>query len=247
MPGERWKEAGRITRRLCEAGFRVSIDSFDRNEVEAAVENGAELVLSCNGSNKTWAAELPAELVVIPDDPRDLHTLEDTVAYLSERGCRFRLDPVLEPIGFGFAESLSRYYAVRKQWPDCEMMMGVGNLTELTEVDTAGVNVLLAAICEELNIRSILTTEVINWARSAVREFDLARRLVHYAVRHRQLPKHVDSSLVMLRDPRLPNQTDEELARLAANLTDPNFRIFVEGGQIHVMNRDGYWKGTRCL
>ncbi len=165
-------------------------------------------------------------------------------AHLSERGCRFRLDPVLEPIGFGFAESLSRYYAVRKQWPDCEMLMGVGNLTELTEVDTAGVNVLLAAICEELNIRSILTTEVINWARTAVREFDLARRLVHYALKHRQLPKHVDSSLVMLRDPRMPNQTDEELARLAADLTDPNFRIFVEGGQIHVMNRDGYWKGT---
>ncbi len=244
VPGERWNNAGHVTRRLCEAGFRVSIDSFDREEVEAAVENGAELVLSCNSINKTWAAELGAELVVIPDDPRDLRSLEETVAYLSERGCRFRLDPVLEPIGFGFAESLSRYYAVRKQWPDCEILMGVGNLTELTEVDTAGVNVLLAAICEELNIRSILTTEVINWARTAVREFDLARRLVHYAVTQRQLPKHVDSSLVMLRDPRLADPAEEELARLAAKLTDPNFRIFVEGDQIHVMNRDGYWKGT---
>ncbi|MCA9067969.1 MAG: dihydropteroate synthase, partial [Planctomycetaceae bacterium] len=220
------------------------IDSFDRAEVEAAVNNGAELVLSCNGTNRDWAADLEAELVVIPDNPRDLSTLEDTIAHLTKRGARFRLDPILEPIGFGFAESLARYYEVRRRFPDCEMMMGIGNLTELTEVDTAGMNVLLAAICEELKIRSILTTEVINWARSAVKEFDLARRLVHYAIQNRQLPKHVDSSLVMLRDPRLAGRTAEELTQLADSLTDPNFRIFVEGDQIHVMNREGYWKGT---
>lgn len=244
IPGESWRDAGRATRQLREAGHRVSIDSFDRAEVEAAVENGAELVLSCNSSNRNWAAELNAELVVIPDNPRDLSTLEDTIAHLTERGARFRLDPILEPIGFGFADSLARYYEVRRRFPDCEMMMGIGNLTELTEVDTAGMNVLLAAICEELNIRSILTTEVINWARSAVKEFDLARRLVHYAIQNRQLPKHVDSSLVMLRDPRLPERTEEELTQLASSLTDPNFRIFVEGDEIHVMNRDGYWRGT---
>ena len=104
-------------------------------------------------------------------------------------------------------------------------------------------NVLLAAICEELRIHSILTTEVINWAHSAVREFDLARKLVHHAIKHRQLPKHLDASLVMLRDPKLPNRGEEELVRLAQSLTDPNFRIFVEGDQIHVMNRAGYWKG----
>lgn len=244
VPGESWAKAGATTRRLREAGYRVSIDSFDRREVEAAVENGAELVLSCNSTNREWAADLNAELVVIPDNPRDLSTLEETILFLTEKRCRFRVDPILEPIGFGFATSLARYYEVRKRWPACEMLMGVGNLTELTETDTAGINVLLAAICEELSIRSILTTEVINWARSAVKEFDLARRLVHHAVQNRQLPKHLDSSLVMLRDPKLPDRGDEELTRLAENLTDPNFRIFVEGDQIHVMNRNGYWKGT---
>jgi dihydropteroate synthase len=116
-------------------------------------------------------------------------------------------------------------------------------VTELTEVDSAGLNILLAAVCEELSIRSILTTEVINWSRSSVREFDLARRLVHYAIKNRQLPKHLDSSLVMLRDPKLPLRTQEELAQLATSLKDPNFRIFVEGGEIHVMNREGYWRG----
>ncbi len=62
------------------------------------------------------------------------------------------------------------------------MMMGIGNVTELTEVDSAGVNMILAAICEELGIQSVLTTQVINWCRSAVAEFDMARRLVRHAV-----------------------------------------------------------------
>ena len=57
------------------------------------------------------------------------------------------------------------------------MMMGVGNLTELTDVDSAGVNTILVGFCEELKIRSVLTTTVINWARSSVREIDLVRKL----------------------------------------------------------------------
>ena len=80
--------------------------------------------------------------------------------------------------------------------------MGTGNLTELTDVDSAGVNTILIGFCQELSIRSVLTTAVINWARSSVREIDLARRLVHHAVLYHSLPKHVEPRLVALRDPR---------------------------------------------
>jgi len=51
-----------------------------------------------------------------------------------------------------------------------EMLMGVGNLTELTDADSAGLNVLLLGFCQEVGVRSVLTTEVINWCRSCVRE-----------------------------------------------------------------------------
>lgn len=122
-------------------------------------------------------------------------------------------------------------------------MMGVGNISEMAEVDSAGVNLLLAAICQELGIHSVLTTEVINWARTSVREFDLARRLVKHAIDNRTLAKHVDPQLVMLRDPKLNEFGEDTLTKLAASLKDPNYRIFVEGGQIHVMNRDGCWRG----
>ena len=122
--------------------------------------------------------------------------------------------------------------------------MGVGNLTELTDVDSAGVNVLLAGFCQELGIRSVLTTEVINWARSSVKEFDLARRLVYHAVREKVLPKRLEPNLVMLRDPKLYEQGDEALAELAARVTDRNYRIFAERGEIHVLNGSVYFCGT---
>jgi dihydropteroate synthase len=148
-----------------------------------------------------------------------------------------RIDPVLEPIGFGFAGSLGRYLQVRERYPDAEMMMGIGNLTELTDVDSAAVNVVLLGFCEELAIRSVLTTQVINWARSSVRECDLGRRLVYHSVRGRVLPKHLEPRLVMLRDPAVLEPTAEELDRLARDIKDHNYRVFVSGGEVHLVSR----------
>src|SRR5207302_8050139 len=129
--------------------------------------------------------------------------LDRTVELLHGWGVPFRIDPAIEPIGFGFAASLGRYLDVHRRYLDAEMMMGVGNLTELTDVDSAGVNVTLLGFCQELGIRSVLTTEVINWCRSSVRELDLARRLVYHACREHVLPKHLEPDQVMLRDPKL--------------------------------------------
>ena len=48
----------------------------------------------------------------------------------------------------------------------------------------------------------------------------------------------------MLRDPRLHAIGEDGLRQLASRVTDPNFRVFAEGGLIHLMNRDGYWHGS---
>lgn len=248
-PGSTWGGVGDAVRALRAAGFRVSIDSFDPGEVEAALAAGAELVLSINGTNADaavgWVARFPAaEFVVIPDTPSDLASLDRTVARIAASGVKYRLDPILEPIGFGFAASLGRYVEVRRTYPDAPMMMGVGNLTELTDADSAGVNVLLAGFCQELGIRSVLTTEVAPWCRSAVREFHLARRLVYHAVREKVLPKRLEPGLVMLRDPKVHEQGEAALAELARRVTDRNYRIFAERGELHVINGSVYLRGT---
>ncbi len=244
IPGETWSGVGSVVAALRSNGFRVSIDSFERSEVEAAVENGAELVLSGQGPHLSWQTAIPAEFVIIPDTPEETSTLRSTAEVFAAAGRTVRWDPILEPIGFGFAASLARYDRVREEHPDVAMMMGIGNLTELSEVDSVGVNFLLAALCEELRIGSVLTTSVINWCRTAVQEFDIARRLVRYAIQRRTLPKHVHGQLVMLRDPRVHDLGEHGLSELRQRITDPNFRIFAERGEIHLLNRDGYWHGS---
>ena len=248
-PGSAWPGVGESVRELKSQGFRVSIDSFDIIEVRAALEAGAELILSISGVNlaesRRMLRDFPhVEVVAIPDTPDDLESLWRTVEALQSDGVKHRLDPIIEPIGFGFAASLGRYLETRRRYPDAEMMMGIGNLTELTDTDTAGVNVLLAGFCQELGIRSVLATEVINWGRSAVKEFALARRLVHYAVTHKTLPKRLEPDLVILRDPKLHELGEAALAELADRITDRNYRLFAERGELHILNGDVYLRGT---
>jgi dihydropteroate synthase-like protein len=234
-PDGPWTGVGDVVAALRDDGHRISIDSLDPREIEPAVRAGAELVLSVNSSNRVAATNWGCEVVVVPDDPRTLTGLDETVENLAAAGMRLRIDPVIEPIGFGFAASLGRYLQVRDRYPDAEMMMGIGNLTELTDADSAAMNVVLLGFCEELGIRSVLTTQVINWARSSVRECDLARRLVYHSIRHRVLPKHLEPGLVMLRDPDLTELSADELSRLASQIRDANYRVFVAGGEVHVV------------
>jgi dihydropteroate synthase len=243
-PGSDWAGVGDAVRALRDAGLRASVDSFNPREVEAAVAAGAELVLSVNGSNLAGARSWGCEVVVLPDVPDDLGGLDRSVEALAGWGVPFRIDPVLEPIGLGLAASLGRYLEVRRRYPAAELLMGVGNVTELTDVDSAGVNVLLLGFCQEVGVRSVLTTEVINWCRSCVRELDLARRLVYYAHKERVLPKNLEPDLVLLRDPRLRTHGAAGLAELAARVTDRNFRLFAERGLLHVFNGQMSLQGT---
>ncbi|MCA9126188.1 MAG: dihydropteroate synthase [Planctomycetales bacterium] len=235
-PGHRWLAVADAVKRLRDENLRVSIDSFDHQEVSRACSAGAELVLSVNSSNRAAAVDWDTEVVVIPDDPSQEKSFEETENFLRQRRIPMRLDPILEPIGCGFAQSLARYMRCRERYPDSKMMMGIGNITELTDADSAGINVLLLGICEELQIQSVLTTAVINWARTSVQECKLARQLVHYACQHRVPAKHIESNLVTLRDPRVKEYDLEILDSLARSIRDNNFRIYTRDDQIHAIS-----------
>lgn len=246
-PGVPFPDLGDVVRELVAAGHRVSVDSFEPGEILAAVRAGATLVLSVNGGNLEVARELRgsgATVVAIPDFGAGLETLEPTLAALDGWGVPYLADPIVEPIGFGFFASLERYAELHRRHPGVPMLMGVGNITELTAADSTGVNALLIAICQELGVRAVLTTEVIPWARGSVREIDVARRLMHHAVTHRTPPKRLDDRLVTVKDPRILAYTEAELRALQAAVTDPNFRIFADRDTITVFNHERFVRGT---
>jgi dihydropteroate synthase-like protein len=242
-PGGPFRGIGDLVKALRDEGLRVSVDSLDPAEIEPAARAGAELILSVNSTNIDCARGLGCEVVVIPDQPSSLHGIDRSVEKLSAWGVPFRIDPVIEPIGFGFAASLGRYLAVRERHPDVEILMGIGNLTELTDADSAAINLVLLGFCEEIGIRSVLTTEVIGWARSSVRELDIARRLVHFTVTRHRLPKHIEPRLHLLRDENVQQHGAETLRDLAARIKDRNFRIFAEDGRIHVLGAGTHLTG----
>jgi dihydropteroate synthase len=246
-PGVEFPALGEVVRHLRDAGMRVSVDSFEPAEILAAVEAGAELVLSVNGSNLDVARELAgtsARVVVIPDFGEGLDTLARSIETLAGWQVGYMIDPVIEPIGFGFMASLERYAEVHRRYPEAALLMGIGNITELTSADSTGLNALLLAICEETGVRAVLTTEVITWARGAVREVDVARRLMHHAVSHRTIPKGLDDRLLTVKDPVILEYSEEELRSLHAAVRDPNFRIFADRHTITIFNNELFVRGT---
>ena len=239
-PGETWHSVSDAVKALVGNGFKVSIDSFNPDEVTKATRAGADLVLSVNRSNREQAADWGVEVVAIPDVPDDIQSLVETRNWLADKGIAFRLDPILEPFGHGLMASLERYSTFRRLFSEDRMMMGIGNVTELTDVDSVGLNVFLVGICAELGIESVLTTEVIGWARSSVREIDHARRLMHYSVARKQIPKYLEPNLVILRDPRTHTHGPETLAELQKTIKDPNWRLFAEDGLLYALNNNHF-------
>jgi len=244
-PGMRWSEVADAVQALKDVGIKTSIDTFDIWEAGQASAAGASLVLSVNHSNRDAAQDWGCEVVVVPDDIADFASgMLETVELLNKQGVPFRLDPILEPIGCGFAASMGRYLSTRLMFPDAAIMMGIGNLTELTDCDSAGINTLLLGFCEEQQIGSVLTTQVIPWAQSSVLECDLARRLVNYAVRHKIPPKHFEERLVMLRDPVRSGVSTTAIASLVENIKDNNYRILIDDTQIHLISAGVHIRGS---
>ena len=240
------RDLGRVVGLLRNRGFRVSVDTFDEAEALAGDAAGAEMILSLDSRNLHLAGRLRnAVPVVIPDAGEGLPSLLRNVEAARRAGAaRVIADAVLDPIHFGFAESLWRFFEARRALPEVEMLMGVGNLTELTAADSAGVNAVLLGVMSEIGVRYALTTEVAAWARGSVRELDCGRRMMHHARTRRMLPKGFDGRLVTARDTRVTRPTETELRALQARLTDRNFRIDTDGEAIYVFNNDRFVKTT---
>ena len=229
---------------LKERGFSVSLDTFDPETILRADKAGIDMLLSVNSQNIALASELHCKVVVIPDFGEGLTSLERNAAQLDAWGVPYVMDPILDPISFGFMESLHRFYETRRCHPHAEMLMGLGNLTELTDADSIGINAVMAGIVTELGINYVLSTEVISWARGAVKELDLARKLMYYAHKNRLPPKDIDDSLITVKDPPHESFGEAELRHMHQLVNDKNFRIFTDSTWIYVFNRDIFIRST---
>ncbi len=232
---------------LKQESLEVSVDSVNPDELLRGGRAGADYLLSLSESTLWVAEEVASTPVLIPEGQGGMESLCRAVDKLRGAGRNFIADSILDPIHFGFTASLLRYAELRRRYPEIQIMMGTGNVTELTEADTTGINALLFGVMSELAINCILTTEVSPHARCAVREADRARRIMRAAKQEESIPKGIDDGLLMVHERKPFPYTSEEVAELAAEIRDPSYRVQVTEGGIHVFNRDGMETDTDPL
>jgi dihydropteroate synthase-like protein len=219
----------------------VSVDSAEPDELRRGGAAGADYLLSLTERNIAIAEETGARPVLIPAQHGDLASLYRAAEEAEKRGFKAILDPVLDPIHFGFAESLARYREARARLPDAEMLMGTGNLTELTDADSVGVTALLIGICSELRIGNVLAVHVSAHTRRTIEEHDAARRLMHAAAADASLPRGYGRALMQIHDKKPFPYTRQEIAESAAQVKDKNYRVEAAEDGIHVYNSVGHF------
>jgi dihydropteroate synthase-like protein len=116
------------------------------------------------------------------------------------------LDPVLSPPLSGLADSLEAYSALKRELPRTPLLMGVGNVTELSDADSIGLNALLAFLGVEIGVELYLVTEASIKTRGATRELRQALEMAVVARELKRPPKDLTRSLLIVKSKKRSTQ-----------------------------------------
>jgi dihydropteroate synthase-like protein len=192
----------------------VSIDTLDPTEIKAAVDAGADLVLSVDAGNMNEVAPYVSNVpvVVLPTNMKEgflpqraderVSFLLENIERATELGIqKIIADPVLEPaIKPGLLESLNAYRLFRNQDPRTPVLYGLGNVTELFDADSVGVNGILAALAAEVEAQLLFIPEYSTKAKRSVRETSRAAKMMYLAKRRETPPKDLGIDLLVLKE-----------------------------------------------
>jgi dihydropteroate synthase-like protein len=213
----------------------LSVDTQDPSLIRAALIR-ADIVLSLQETNipvvGKEVADAGVAAVVVPGNS----TLTKNIALAKKAGIRcIFADPLLQPVGSGFTRSLSRFGKF-----SCPLFFGAGNVVELLDADSVGMNALLAGIAAEVGASVIFTSEHSDKTQGSIREMRRATEMMVLA-KDRPYPKDLGIDLLVLkekrrrREPPLEYDTAQPARPIPDEITfDPkgNFRIGIEGNRI---------------
>ena len=240
LPSTKFPHLTDSIKELKRLGFMVSVDSLNTDDLINGSKAGADFLLSLQEETIWVMNEVDSIPVIIPDHPREEKKFFKLIEQLIKNGKPFIADSILEPINFGFTDSLVRYQNLRKKFPDIEIMIGIGNITELTHADTAGMNAILFGIASELDINYALCTQVSEHCNKAIIEGNFARRIMHTTKQYNMPPKDISNKLLNLHERKPFPYSTEELKEMWGNVKDKNYRIYVNTEGIHVFNNKNF-------
>jgi dihydropteroate synthase-like protein len=208
-----------ISRIRSDLNVPVAVDSMRPEEIQAGVAAGAEIILSIDLGNLAVLEQLPKDVAVVviptnvtagkfPSDPVDrVKNIHELVAKCKAVGIhRILADPLLgAPIQPGLVKSLEAYSYLHHAGPtglpplDVPLLLGAENVFEMVDIDSPGVNGLLAAIAVELQAGIILATEYSPKTQNSIDEFRRGIQLAYRAKMKRSPPKDLGISLLALK------------------------------------------------
>jgi dihydropteroate synthase-like protein len=192
----------------------MSIDTLDPAEIKAAVQAGADLVLSADAGNIREIAFIAQKVavVVIPTNQRQgyfpkktldrVKFLEEIIAQAKKLGVtRCLADLVLEPTDI--LESFVAFKEFAARNPAVPLFVGVSNVTELFDADSVGINAILARLSSEVGASMLLATEKSPKAKGTVAEEVAAAKMMFLAKKRGSAPKDLGIDLLILKDKRI--------------------------------------------
>ena len=226
----------------------LAVDTQDPALIAAALFR-ADLVLSLHEGNipavGRAVADAGAAAVVVPRE----QTLEENLVAAREAGIRCLIaDPLLQPAGSGFTDSLAGFTGASRP-----LFFGAGNVVELLDADSPGANALLAAVAHEVGAAVVFTSEHSDKTRGSVAEMRRACEMMALAV-GRPYPKDLGLDLLVLkekrrrREPPLEYESVEDAPPVPDEIVyDPLgcIRIGIEGDSIVAVHNGHAVRGKR--
>ena len=235
----------------------VSIDSLNPIEIKAAVEAGVDMVLSLDHGNYREVLPLLQEkhvpAVILPTDYRRgwvPKTIEERVESLEElrkkcSGIDVIADLVLDPINSqSIVESIIACRRFKERNPE-PLFFGIGNVTELLDTDSVGVNSLLSGIAMELGASVLFTPEESGKTIGSVKELAVSSKMMFLSKKRGSIPKDLGINLLVFKDKRKGDFINEEVdvpvfegAASQKFVRDPagSFKILVEDDHIKAVH-----------
>ncbi len=239
-------------------GAPVSIDSMEYENIKTALECGVDMVMSFDGELIRRFRDLKTSSVIVPkrgDLPAEpserIKLLEENIKLAKRRGFeKIIADPILMPPP-GLMDSLVAYREFSMRHPhEYPILMGAGNVTELFDADSVGLNALLCSLGSECNASVIFTVEASDKTRGSVGELQIAAKMMYLSRIRGSPPKDLGLDLLRLKEKRLRRDVLEEGLNTGQVIAKPGkgykqdtmgyIKIFVEREKIRCVH---YHKG----
>ncbi len=191
----------------------LSIDTMNTNEIREGLKAGADLILSLDhGNYEKIIDEIKdhdAKAVIIPTNYRKKyipHTAKEKVESLEKltKKCQSITtiaDPLLDPINSpSLTESIYACKLFRQRNPHQALFFGIGNVSELLDADSNGVNAVLSGIAMEVNANILFTPESSLKTKHSINEVKTASNMMFLSKIRNSIPKNLGITLIRYKD-----------------------------------------------